>query len=248
MRILLVNDDGIDAPGIAVTETILAARGHELWVVAPLYQQSGKSRSITLHDEIRVHGRGDRRFAIDGTPVDCVLFALTSLMANELPDLVISGINVGANLAEDISYSGTCGAALEAASCGVPALALSQIYGEAGCDWALAARLLEPILDKLLANSTDPAQVLNVNLPNQEAQGGAALHVARLGKRPLGTPMLRVGENRGAVLYAYPGRYPKRPERMETDLDVVFSGHIAVTPLRTSYEKNEALADLRACF
>ena len=248
MRILLVNDDGIDAPGIAVTEKLMAARGHEVWVVAPLKQQSGKSRSITLHDEIRVHEQGVQRFAIDGTPVDCILFALTNLMANALPDLVVSGINVGANLAEDVSYSGTCGAALEAASCGVPALAISQIHGDLGCDWPLAERLLAPLLDKLMVECNSAEHVLNLNLPNQEAEGGAKLHVVRLGKRPLGTPMLKVGENRGAELYAYPGRYPKRPERMETDLDVVFSGHIALTPLRTTYEKTEALQGLRACF
>lgn len=248
MRLLLVNDDGIEAPGLALIEALMRERGHEIWVFAPLHQQSGKSRSITLHDEVRVHERGEQRFAIDGTPVDCVLFALTNIMANDLPDLVISGMNIGANLAEDVSYSGTCGAALEAASCGIPALAISQISGERGCDYELAKTLLEPRIDSFVAESTDSRRVLNVNLPNVAAEGGAEVHVVPLGQRPLGTPMLQVGENRGAQLYAYPGRYPQHPENMADDLDVVYSGHIAVTPLQSTYANAAALDQLRGVF
>ena len=188
----------------------MAQRGHEIWVCAPLTQQSGKSRSITLHDEIRVHSRSGRAYAVDGTPVDCVLYALTNLLANDLPDLVISGINMGSNLAEDVSYSGTCGAALEAASCGIPALALSHISADRGCDWALAERLLDPVLDHLIAESSRPDYVLNLNLPNFEAEGGARIHVVPLGKRALGTPMLKVGENRGPACMPIQAAIPAR--------------------------------------
>lgn len=248
MRVLLVNDDGIDAPGIQLVEKLLNKRVDDLWIVAPLSQQSGKSRSITLHDEVRVHQRAEQRYAIDGTPVDCVLFGLTNILANALPDLVISGMNVGANMAEDIAYSGTCGAALEAASCGIPALALSQVSGEEGCDYDLAEQLMEPLLDQLIAESNDPERVLNVNFPNKKIDGPVGIHVVPLGQRELGTPMLKVGENRGAELYAYPGRYPRRPEAMANDLDVVHGGHISITPLRPTYEKTSAIQALKARF
>ena len=248
MRLLLVNDDGIDAPGLALIEELMRARGHDVWVFAPLTQQSGKSRSITLYDEVRVHKLGAQRYAIDGTPVDCILFALTNILPNDLPSLVLSGINLGANLAEDVSYSGTCGAALEAAACGIPALAISQISGELGCDFNLAKDLLEPRIDTFMAESTDPSRVLNVNLPNFAIGEEVQVYVVPLGQRPLGTPMFQVGENRGARLYAYPGRYPQHPENLADDLDVVYSGHIAVTPLQPTYVNATALAQLRSKF
>ena len=248
MRVLLVNDDGIDAAGLKLVEKLMAGRASDLWVIAPLKQQSGKSRSITLHDEVRVHPRGPQRYAIDGSPVDCILFGLSNVMANALPDLVISGMNIGANLAEDVAYSGTCGAALEAASCGVPALALSQLSGDSGCDYELAEQLLEPLLDKLIAETKTAKHVLNVNFPNFAIEGPVEVHVVPLGKRELGTPMLKVGDNRGAELYAYPGRYPQHPENMADDLDVVYSGHIAITPLQPTYANDPALADVKARF
>ena len=245
MRILLVNDDGITAPGLALVENHVQALGHEVWVVAPFGQQSAKSRALTLYGEMRLHPQGDQRFALEGTPVDCVLFALGNVLSATPPDVVISGMNMGANLAEDVAYSGTCGAALEAASCGVPALALSQMRGDRGCDYELAAELLEAHFDAFLTATLNQSGVLNVNFPNFRIAEPVQVQVVPLGQRAFGTPMVQVGDNHGIGLYAYPSRVPEHPEHRSDDLEVVHDGHIAVTPLQPSYEDRAALGALK---
>ena len=127
-RILLTNDDGIDAPGLKVAEDIAAQLAEEVWVVAPEHDQSGVGQGISLHTPLRVYHHGERRFAVSGTPADCVMFAMAEWFEEEAPDLVLSGVNCGANLSDSVMYSGTVGAVLAAAHLGLPGIALSQAF------------------------------------------------------------------------------------------------------------------------
>lgn len=132
MRILLTNDDGIGAPGFALLERIAARFGDEVWAVAPSEEQSGAGHSLTLTRPLRLRKFGERQFAVNGTPTDAVMIALAHVMKDSPPDLILSGINRGANLAEDVTYSGTVSAAMEGALAGVPSIALSQAYARQG--------------------------------------------------------------------------------------------------------------------
>ena len=127
-RVMLVNDDGIDAPGFEVLKTIAQEIANEIWVFAPKKDKSGAGRSITLRNDIKVIKREERVFEVDGTPTDCVILALNHFMKSEKPNLVLSGVNAGRNAADDVTYSGTVGAAWEATVLGVQGIALSQMY------------------------------------------------------------------------------------------------------------------------
>ena len=140
LRILVTNDDGIHAPGLAVLERIAAELSDEVWVCAPTEEQSGAGHSLTLHMPVRLRKHGERRYSVTGTPTDSVTLALRLLFADNRPDLVISGVNAGENLGDDITYSGTISAAMEAALAGIPAVALSQVMRRGGDGFA-AARL-----------------------------------------------------------------------------------------------------------
>src|SRR5580700_4119051 len=127
-RILVSNDDGIDAPGIKVLEKIAHSLSDDVWVVAPELEQSGASHSLTTRRPLRLIERDERRFAVDGTPTDCILLAVKRVLRDRLPDLVLSGVNAGSNVGEDLTYSGTVAAAMEATLLGIPAIALSQDF------------------------------------------------------------------------------------------------------------------------
>ncbi|MEP4523989.1 MAG: 5'/3'-nucleotidase SurE, partial [Alloalcanivorax venustensis] len=133
----MTNDDGIDAPGLKIAEDIAAQLAEEVWVVAPEHDQSGVGQGISLHTPLRVYHHGERRFAVSGTPADCVMFAMAEWFEDEAPDLVLSGVNCGANLSDSVMYSGTVGAVLAAAHLGLPGIALSQAFVDrAAIDYA----------------------------------------------------------------------------------------------------------------
>ena len=129
MRILLTNDDGIHAPGLGVLEKIAGELSDDIWVVAPETDQSGVSHSLSLNDPLRLREIGPRHFAVKGTPTDCVIMAVRHILSDSAPDLVLSGVNRGQNVAEDITYSGTIAGAIEGTILGIPSMALSQAYG-----------------------------------------------------------------------------------------------------------------------
>src|SRR6202049_2472510 len=134
MRILVTNDDGIHAPGLEICEQIAHALSDDVWVVAPEYDQSGVSHSLSLNDPLRLREIGERRFAWKGTPTDCVIMGVRNLLGEKRADLVLSGVNRGRNAAEDVTYSGTVAGAMEGAVLGIPSFALSQAYGPASRD------------------------------------------------------------------------------------------------------------------
>ena len=163
-RVLLTNDDGIDAPGLAILEAVAAELAHEVWVIAPEHDQSGTSHSISLHSPLRVSRQGERRFGVQGTPGDCVVMAARHLMKDAPPTLVLSGINRGANLGVETMFSGTVGAAMTGLLLGLPSIALSQTFTDReNVRWDTARALAPGVIRQLLEISHDAPTCLNVN-------------------------------------------------------------------------------------
>ena len=169
MRILLTNDDGINARGLDLLETVARAFSDDIWVVAPMEEQSGAGHSLTLTEPVRLRRHDNRRFSVRGTPTDAVMLALAHIMKDSPPDLILSGINRGANLAEDVTYSGTVSAAMEGALAGVRSIALSQSYSREGMGdtvpFAAAEAWAEKVLARLVDFESPPGTLINVNFP-----------------------------------------------------------------------------------
>src|SRR5690242_14065209 len=205
MRILLTNDDGYHAPGLAVLEQIARAFSDDIWIVAPTEEQSGAGHSLTLTRPLRIRRFEDRRFAVSGTPTDAVMMALAKIMADCPPDLILSGVNRGANLAEDVTYSGTVSAAMEGALAGVRAVALSQVYSREGLGdqvpFAAAEAWAERVLRPLLDAPFIPGTLINVNFPAMEPDAIKGIRVCRQGIRDYGR--LRIVERTDPRGYRY---------------------------------------------
>lgn len=253
MRILLTNDDGYHAPGLKVLEDIAAAFSDDVWVVAPADEQSGAGHSLTLTRPIRMHRHGEKRFAVAGTPTDAVMMALARIMAETPPDLILSGVNRGANLAEDVTYSGTVSAAMEGALAGVRSIALSQVYkrdtprdaDRFGAASAWGERVLRPLIDAPL----DAGTLVNVNFPACAGEEVKGVRVVQQGLRDYGR--LRIVTNRDPRGYEYHwfalGPAIETP-RHATDLEAVAAGHVAVTPLHLDLTHRDSLAMLAAAY
>jgi 5'-nucleotidase len=174
-RILITNDDGIEAPGLAVLERIAAELGREVWVVAPEHDQSGVSHAVSLHHPVRISERGRRRYAITGTPGDCAVMGACHLMS-EPPQLLLSGVNRGANLGLETVFSGTVGGAMTGMLLGIPSIALSQAWTDrANVRWDTAAALGAEAVRRLLAIGWSAATCLNVNFPDVPAEAAGPL-------------------------------------------------------------------------
>ena len=236
MRVLVTNDDGIHAEGLAVLEAIAAQIADEVWVCAPESEQSGASRALTLSEPLRVRPIGERRFAVRGTPTDCVMLAIQNLMGEARPDLVLSGVNRGLNAGEDVTMSGTVAGAIEAMALGVPAIALSQrmTYGPADEVTPFEpAEVFGPGLVARLVELGWPSEViLNINFPVGPAKEVRKVEVTRQGFRAVTT---RFAERRTDLRgrdYYWLGYRPAAPAPAEgTDLRAADEGHISVTPL-----------------
>jgi len=245
MRILLTNDDGIHAPGLELLEAIAARLSDDVWVCAPAEEQSGAGHSLTLHMPVRLRQFGDKRFAVSGTPTDAVNLALRKLFADRPPDLVISGINGGENLADDITYSGTISAAMEAALAGIPAVAMSQAMREAGQGFAAAegwaAKVLAPLIDMPKASRT----VINVNFPALPADDVKGIRVVRQGFHDYARGSLVEGvDPRGRPYYWFGLEDVEHTLDHGTDLEAVGDGYIAVTPLQLDLTHHASLGTL----
>src|SRR5881394_2635811 len=169
MRILCTNDDGIHAPGLKIVEEIARALSDDVWIVAPELDQSGVSHSLSLNDPLRLREVGPRHFAVRGTPTDCVIMGARHILGDKMPDLVLSGVNRGRNVAEDVVYSGTIAGALEGTILGIPSFALSQEFGidtRHKLPWDTALRYGPDIVRKIVANGVPPDTVININFPN----------------------------------------------------------------------------------
>jgi len=260
LQILLTNDDGIHAPGLAVLRAAVDGLG-EVTTIAPDHNASAVARGITidrpLHLEVTSFGEGWPGLACDGTPSDCVRIGLLGVRG-PAPDLVVAGVNHGANMGADITYSGTVGAALEAALRGRPALAFS-VEGRAPGWLAEATPLVRAMVEHVIARGLPRHSILNINLPDRPLAEFAGIHPARLGgasccdrvflsadgdgaAMPAGAP--GVGALAAAAEYFVPCDHPTAGEWADTDFDVVGRGCVAVTPLRYDLLDPELLAEL----
>jgi 5'-nucleotidase len=243
MRILLSNDDGIHARGLTALREALAPLC-ELWVCAPSSQQSATSHSLTLHTILRRHQLDERVFSVDGTPADSVLMAINGFMADSPPDLVISGINHGPNMGEDVHYSGTVAAAIEAAILGVPAIAVSVVgFRDLRFDAAAnyLAKLVSEDPERLRAKGT----LLNINVPNCSYDELTGVSVTRQGSRYYGDVILRKTDPREQDYYWIGGEEPTWLEEEDSDFFAVHrQNRVSVTPLSLDLTDHERLAKL----
>ena len=247
MRILLTNDDGIHADGLEALERIAAQLSDDVWVVAPEYEQSGASRALTLADPIRVRTLSDRRFATTGTPTDCVMLGINELIAGRKPDLVLSGVNRGANLAEDVTMSGTVAGAIEGMALGIPSIALSQMgFYEPGTSFEPAETFAPGIIKRLMEIGWPSDVVLNVNFPNGEPANIKEVEVTRQGFRDF---QIRHAEKRSDLRgrdYYWVGFRQLRSSPPEgTDLRALYDGRISVTPLHIDLTHAATVHDLK---
>jgi len=251
LRILVSNDDGIHAPGLAVAEKIARTLSDDIWVVAPETEQSGASHSLTLSLPLRLRNAGPQRFAVSGTPTDCVMMAGIHIMKDHLPDLVLSGVNRGFNVADDVTYSGTVAAAMEGAVLGIPSIALSQAIGgrdETEEVWSCAEKHGPPLVKRLVEIGWPKDVLLNVNFPALPPSKVTRISVAAQGQRD--QSMLRVEERQDARgrTYFWIGfkRIFSDPEP-GTDLRAMVDGQISVTPLHmnlTELKEHQRLSAL----
>jgi 5'-nucleotidase len=250
MRILLTNDDGIHAPGLAVLQKIAAQISDDVWVVAPESEQSGASHSLTLHLPLRLREAGPRLFALQGTPTDCVVMGVRHVLKDKPPDLVLSGVNRGANIADDVTYSGTVAGAMEGTALGIRSIALSQAYGE-GPDrptqWATAERHAPALLKKLVAAAWAPGTLLNVNFPDVEPDAVGGVDVTVQGRRDQSLLLVDARVDARHVPYYWLGFQRRAGQPAHgTDLKALMSGRISVTPLHLNLTDNIAHQALKS--
>ena len=247
MRILVTNDDGIHAPGLKVLEKIARTLTKDVWIVSPESEQSGSSHSLTLTSPLRLRKVKPRKFAVQGTPSDCVLMALTQVMKDKKPDLLLSGVNRGANLGEDVTYSGTVACAMEGTLLKIPSIALSQVFRHGHpVKWATAEHHAPVLIRRLLKVGWPEGVLLNVNFPDclHDAVSGAV--VCSQGQRDLSDIVLdgRI-DARGVPYYWIGFRRQVGVPRPRTDLDVVAKGGISVTPLQLDLTHAATVSKLR---
>jgi len=245
-RILVCNDDGIEAPGIKLLTRVAKSLSRDVWVVAPEQEQSGASHSLTLQRPLRVRKVGERRFAVDGTPTDCVLLAVNAVLADRRPDLVLSGINAGANMGEDVTYSGTIAAAMEATLLGLKAIALSQSVGDEGSvRWATAAAIAPKLIRRLAALPWPNESFFNVNFPDVPADKVKGIVAAAQGGRKIGDHLLERLDPRGRPYYWIGPQRDEARTRPGSDVRAVEEGKVAVTPIFLDLTNRKALAKLK---
>lgn len=248
MRILLTNDDGINAPGLAVLEDIAKELTDDIWIAAPEEEQSGKGRAISLTHPVRTRKVGAKAWAIAGTPSDCVLLAMQDLMP-DAPDLVLSGVNRGQNIAEDTSFSGTIAAAMFGMQLGIPSIALSQAqsFRERGSlPWATARAWGAKTLEPLIAKGWPTDVVMNVNFPDREPEDVQGIQITRQGFRDESIIHTDLREDlRGNDYYwiGYKGKLSK-PDA-GTDLRAIYDGFVSVSPLHVDLTHEAYLKELR---
>ena len=249
MRILLTNDDGVNATGLKVLERIAAAFSDDIWIVAPTEDQSGAGPSLTLTHPVRLRRLGERRFCVTGTPTDSVMMAIAHIMKDKRPDLVLSGVNRGANLGEDVTYSGTVSAAMEGALAGIPSIALSQSYAKEGMGdtvpFAAAEAWAEQVLRPIIETEMAPRTLVNVNFPALPPEAVRGIRVTQQGLRDYGR--LRIVQRTDPRGYDYfwfgLGPMIETPSH-STDLEAIADGYVAVTPLHLDLTHGPSLGRL----
>ena len=242
LNILLSNDDGIDAEGIIVLEEIVRSMGHNIFIVAPDRNQSATSHSLTLTKPLRINEISKNKWETTGTPTDCVLIATHGLI-NEKMDMIISGINHGPNMGEDILYSGTVAAAMEGHLMGVPAIAISlATYNEK--DFSKCKDVIIPIIDYILKFDNN-CIFINVNIPNKENKKINGIKITELGSRVYSDILIERLDPRGKRYYWIGGSEPTYENIEGTDFEAIADNYVSITPLHTNLTDREVIKTIK---
>lgn len=244
MRLLCTNDDGILAHGLACL--VRAAEGlGEVTIVAPDREQSATSHSLTLHHPVRPVRRTDGAYQVDGTPTDCVMLAVEALMP-ERPDFVLSGVNHGQNMGDDVLYSGTVAAAMEGLALGIPSIAFSFAGGDLRADPRLIDELvptIREVLDRLTSMDAFPENTLfNVNLPPMPAGGIKGMRITRLGRRVYSQSLTRMNDPWGREIFWIGGGFASWTGKEDSDFRAVEDGYVSITPLHLDLTNRDVFA------
>lgn len=250
LRILISNDDGVRAPGIKVLERVARTLSDDVWTVAPENEQSGAGHSLTLRSPLWLRRVATRRYAVDGTPTDSVLVGVHKVLTDKAPDLVLSGVNRGANLGEFVTYSGTVAAALEATLLGLPAIALSlQIDPEKNeAHWSTVERHAPDVIRRLLRAGWPKRTLMNVNFPNVLPDEVTGTEITRQADRTMGDSLVEQRHPRGGRYY-WVGALPLNAAgKKGTDRAAVSAGRISVTPISINMTNTRAMKPLARAF
>lgn len=247
LRILISNDDGVHAPGIKVLQEIAGKLSDDVWVVAPESEQSGAAHSLTLRRPLRIRKISERRFAVDGTPTDCIMLGVKKILQDQKPTLVLSGINHGANLGEDVTYSGTVAAAMEATLLGIPAIALSLVtVPQQPIKWSTPEQLSPALLRSLIDTGWPQDVLININFPNLVTASVKGVKVVKQGVRTTHDDLIEWQDPRGSLFYWIGGvDRPNTSTETGTDLEAVTQGYVSVTPLHLDLTHNATLKNLK---
>jgi 5'-nucleotidase len=248
LRILVTNDDGVHAHGIGILERAARSLSDDVWVVAPLLEQSGAGHSLTINNPLRLERLSETRYAVTGTPTDCVLLAVKSIFAGQKkPDLVLSGINRGSNLAEDITYSGTIAAAMEGTLLDIPSIAFSQsTYAHDDTPWPVAEAHVAGVITKLASIGWPPNVLMNVNFPPCAPEAVKGIRPCPHGRRAIGDKLVSNKDPKGRTYFWIGGDRWDQTDWRGCDIDQINDGYISVTPISmdlTDYKCLEALRE-----
>ena len=248
-RILISNDDGIESPGIKVLEKIARQLSDDVWVVAPELEQSGASHSLTTRRPLRMTAVSSRRYAVDGTPTDCVLLAVKRLLRDRPPDLVLSGINGGSNVGEDLTYSGTVAAAMEATLLGIPAMALSQDFRDGDpVPWDTGETFGPDVIRRLLKMPWPQSTLFNVNFPAVAPAQATGFAVTNQGKRAIADNLTEGVDPRGRPYYWIGPVREAGGAEPGTDVAALTEHKVSITPIYLDLTNVPVLAALRKVF
>ena len=252
MRILLTNDDGIDAPGLHALREIAGQLSDDVWVVAPEVNKSGAGHSLSLNEPLRMRQLDERAFAVRGTPTDCVIMGVRHVLVDQKPDLILSGVNRGANMAEDVTYSGTIAGAFEGTVIGIRSIALSQAFGfESKTDprWSCALGHGAGVVRKLLSIDWPPGVLMNVNFPDTEPEQAKGPTITTQGKREADLLGIDARHDTWGTPYYWLAYERRRSNTTEgTDLWAIYNGHISVTPLSMNLTHGPTSDKLKSVF
>jgi 5'-nucleotidase len=236
VRILLTNDDGIHAEGLAVLERIARTLSDDVWIVAPETDQSGLAHSLTLSEPLRLRKVSEKHFALRGTPTDCVIMGVKEVLGGKKPDLVLSGVNNGANMADDVTYSGTIAGAIEGTLQGIKSFAVSQaanyLDGERLVPWEIVENYAHDLLKKLIDVEMPDWTFMNLNFPNCRPEEVQGIAVTAQGKLDFGINIDKRSDGRGYPYYWLKFDARKGDFREGTDIHALRSNKISVTPLK----------------
>lgn len=252
MRILLTNDDGVNAPGLKVLEKIAREISDDIWIIAPAEEQSGAGHSLTLSRPLRIRKHDEKHYSISGTPTDAVMMAVGHLMKDCRPDLILSGVNRGANLAEDVTYSGTVSAAMEGAISGIRSIALSQVYNKEGMGDAVPFACAEEwgvkVIKSLIALPLGDRTLVNVNFPAIAPKDVKGVRVVRQGFHEVDRTQIIEGIDPRGYSYYWFGLGMSGSAPAGTDLEAISEDYISVTPLHFDLTHDSSMALLASAF